>query len=75
MFSLYCPVLDAEVLRGPRAILSMHNSSEGVVSYVTCQCGSIAVMVTGQLADVPRVHHPAADVPVAVGAGATADCA
>lgn len=75
MFSLYCPVLDAELLRGPRAILSMHNTSAGVVTYVSCRCGSTAVMVTGQLAGEQRVHHPVADVPQAVVARATADCA
>lgn len=59
MFTIHCPVAGAEVLRGPRSILSMHNSSDGVVTYVRCSCGQIAVMVTGQLATEPRVHHPA----------------
>ncbi|MBW3659291.1 MAG: hypothetical protein KY457_11680 [Actinobacteria bacterium] len=70
MFSIHCPVEGAEVLRGPRSILSMHNTSAGVVTYVRCACGQIVVMVTGQLATEPRVHHPApAGTPVADVAG------
>lgn len=66
MFSIACPVEGAQVLRGPRSILSMHNTSAGVVTYVRCRCGQIVVMVTGQLATEQRVHHPApVEAPVA----------
>lgn len=73
MFTIHCPVEGAEVLRGPRSILSMHNTSEGVVSYVRCVCGQIAVMRTGRYATEPTVHHPvtpaelAPEAPVAAG--------
>lgn len=60
MFTIHCPVAGTEVLRGPRAILSMHNTSAGVVAYARCQCGQIVVMVTGRFADEPRIHHPGA---------------
>lgn len=70
MFSITCPVEGAEVLRGPRSILSMHNTSAGVVTYVRCACGQIVVMVTGQLATEPRVHHPVpGDTPAADAVG------
>lgn len=68
MFTVHCPVEGAEVLRGPSSVLSLHNTSEGIVTYVRCVCGGIAVMVSGRFATAPRVHHPAPELPVAVGA-------
>lgn len=75
MFTIHCPVEGAEVLRGPRSILSMHNTSQGVVTYLRCVCGATAVMVSGQYATEPRVHHPAAEAEVATGAPVTVGAA
>lgn len=75
MFSVNCPVIGSEVLRGPRSIVSMHNTSDGVVGYFRCQCGTLGVMVTGRLADHTTYYHPGRDAapidlpePAAVGA-------
>ena len=66
MFAINCPVEGAQVLRGPRSVVSLHNTSAGIVTYVRCRCGQIVVMVSGQLATEPRVHHPVpAAAPVA----------
>lgn len=72
MFNIHCPVAGTEVLRGPSSVLSMHNTSAGIVTYVRCQCGAIAVVVSGQLATEPRVHHPAPAVAPAVAADGAA---
>lgn len=58
MFSFHCPVAGAEVLRGPRSVLSMRNTSAGIVTSLRCLCGEVVVMVTGQLATAPGIHHP-----------------
>lgn len=39
MFELYCHVCDRDHLVGPRAILSLHNTTEGPVAYVRCPLG------------------------------------
>lgn len=80
MFSVHCPEAGAEVLLGPRSIRSMHNTSEGVVSYFRCRCGATGVLVSGRRAVGERAYHPAreaaeAAVPATVGAVAMADCA
>lgn len=60
MFVIPCPVVGAEVLRGPRSVLAVHNTAAGIVADVRCQCGQVAVVVTGQLAGGTSVHHPEA---------------
>lgn len=71
LFSVHCPAAGAEVLLGTRAIRSLHNTSEGIVTYFTCHCGDIGMMVTGQLAGRTRLHHPLRDADVP----AVAECA
>lgn len=58
MFSVHCPKYEAEVLRGPSSVISVHNTSQGVVTYLRCQCGAVVVMVTGRLAGRTVSHHP-----------------
>ena len=59
MFSVHCPEAGAEILLGPRSILSMHNTQRGVVSYFRCRCGATGVLVSGRASLEEVVHHPA----------------
>ncbi|MDX1622059.1 MAG: hypothetical protein R3320_13765 [Nitriliruptorales bacterium] len=58
MRSANCPVLNRDVLVGPESVLSMHNTSEGVVSYYRCRCGELCVMVETRSGSGHRVYHP-----------------
>jgi hypothetical protein len=73
MFSVYCSSCDTEVLVSTRRILSMHNTSEGIVIYYRCICGEAGVMATGRSATEQTSHHVsdsrAADSPAPVPAG------
>ena len=60
MFDAYCSRDRARVLLGPRNILSLHNTSDGIVVYVRCHCGHPGVVTFGRHAPAPQ--------PVAVGA-------
>lgn len=80
MFSVHCPEAGAEILLGPRSILSMHNTQRGIVSYFRCRCGATGVLVSGRASLEEVAHHPAsqpfeAPRPAAVGADTMADCA
>lgn len=80
MFSVHCPEAGAEILLGPRSILSMHNTQRGVVSYFRCHCGATGVLVSGRASLEEVVHHPVRrpaeeTTPATVGADAMADCA
>lgn len=84
MFSVHCPEAGTEVLLGPRSVLSMHNTSQGIVGYFRCRCGTLGVVVTGRGSMVQTSYHPARDevavpshdaVPVTVPADALVDCA
>lgn len=59
MFSVHCPVRGAEVLLGPGSIRSMHNTSEGILTYFQCRCGQLGWMVDGRHASHHHVEHPA----------------
>lgn len=48
MFDAYCRACDARVLLTTRRILSLHNTSEGIVVYFRCWCGVPGVWLTGR---------------------------
>lgn len=80
MFSVHCPEAGAEVLLGPRSVLSMHNTQRGVVTYFRCRCGTTGVLVSGRASLRETAYHPGhgpAEEPAAaaVGADAMAGCA
>lgn len=58
MYSVYCPVEGAEVLRGPRSILSLHTTSEGITGYFRCHCGTLGVFTTGRGSRETVYYHP-----------------
>ena len=44
MFKLHCHLCEADHLVGSRSILSMHNTSEGVIAYARCPQGHTVVV-------------------------------
>ena len=63
MFDAYCTREGARALLGPRNILSLHNTSEGIVVYFRCHCGQPGVSVWGR--DRAAATHERSDAPVA----------
>lgn len=60
MFEAYCRHCEARMLLSPRRVLSMHNTSDGIVVYFRCWRGHAGVFVTGRSAGRPSAV-PAAD--------------
>ncbi|MDX1658354.1 MAG: hypothetical protein R3343_06005 [Nitriliruptorales bacterium] len=58
MHAANCPVLDREVRIDPQSVLSMHKTSEGVVTYYRCRCGALCVMLQTRSGSGHRVYHP-----------------
>ena len=50
MFSIFCPVLDHEVLLSTRQVTAMTNTRHGIVVEFECVCGADGVSLTGAAA-------------------------
>ncbi len=50
MFSIFCPVLDHEVLLSTRQVTAMTNTRRGIVVEFECACGADGVYLTGAAA-------------------------
>lgn len=48
MFDAYCRHCRARVLLTTRRILSLHNTSQGILVYFRCWCGTAGIWVTGR---------------------------
>ncbi len=55
MFSIFCPVLDHEVLLSTRQITGMTNTRHGIVVEFECACGADSVYLTGAAAASSRL--------------------
>jgi hypothetical protein len=74
MLNIFCPQCERSHLVGTRSIVSVHNTSEGVISYVKCPEGHITLN-TGTLrtmekaaAGEERSLEPVRKSPVLTGA-------
>jgi len=64
MFHAHCTVESAQMLMSESQIISVHNTSEGILTYYRCHCGQIGFFVSrrdevveGHLS--PPLHPPA----------------
>lgn len=48
MFDAYCRHCRARVLLTTRRILSLHNTSQGILVYFRCWCGTPGIWITGR---------------------------
>ena len=66
MFDLYCHICGSVHLVGSRSILSLHNTSKGVIAYARCPEGHTVVVEFAKLDPYQaRKQHHHAEVPAA----------
>jgi hypothetical protein len=71
MFTVHCDTCDTTRLLGPRRIIGMDNTDQGIVVHFRCFCGAEATVLTGRAAHRP-VPAPSVDEPAPVDAPAPA---
>ncbi len=54
MLQIHCPDCDRQYLVGTRSILSIHNTSEGVIAYVRCPEGHTTIN-TGTTRSIEKI--------------------
>lgn len=59
MFDAHCRRCGTAVLLTTRRIISLHHTSQGIVVYFRCWCGTPGVLVTGSGAGRPSERDPA----------------
>lgn len=53
VFDVYCPTHDSRMLLGPRSIVQLDNTSDGIVIGWRCSCGAIGTELLGRRTDRP----------------------
>jgi hypothetical protein len=70
MFNVHCDICDTTRLFGPRRIIGMDNTDQGIVVHFRCFCGGEATVRTGRAA-TSTVAAETVDEPAPVDASAS----